>query len=157
MADKVESRRRSGRPGFIDRASEQPAHASPTNDRLLVERDGWDHARCDGAVGEPRGPDSSVTAKRAEIRRRYDRAERQAATGLQRTTSWPDISRNKRRKELRVLRNIWTERGRSTVEIDKAINENGWPHLNGRDLGACPSIEGILLAKDERVGFHLAA
>jgi adenylate cyclase len=24
-------------------------------------------------------------------------------------------------------------------------------------LGACPSIEGILLAKDERVGFHLAA
>jgi hypothetical protein len=24
-------------------------------------------------------------------------------------------------------------------------------------LGVCPSIEGILLAKDERVGFHLAA
>jgi hypothetical protein len=26
-----------------------------------------------------------------------------------------------------------------------------------RPLGVCPSIEGILLAKDERVGFHLAA
>jgi hypothetical protein len=59
----------------------------------------------------------------------------------------------------------WTQ-----VDIGLVLTVGGLVALSGRmpggalvdaarseRLGACPSIEGILLAKDERVGFHLAA
>ena len=49
---------------------------------------------------------------------------------------------------------LWRPVGPVELELIKQLKMRAFPP---RLLGACPGIERILLAKDERVGFHLAA
>ena len=115
MVGKTETRRRKRRPGFVDRASGQPARNLPNPNRRIFQLDVPDPDR-GSASNKPTGRDSA--GKLAEIHFRHHRAARQRTKELKGPGTWPDIILNKRRRELRLLRRCWIDAGRSTLEID---------------------------------------
>jgi hypothetical protein len=148
------------------RACKQLAHLKPNPNQLAFQwtlpavppgtgAGGRDHLRCVGAAREPAEEDSpvavhrngfdgaasvrgdtrgrpspaEVTSRRGEIARRYKREEPGAAT-------WKEISPNKRRKELRVLRRLLAEAGQFTAQLDAVIADGGAPEMNAREIAA---------------------
>lgn len=85
------------------------------------------------ASNKPTGRDSPGKLAEIDIRHRW--AARQRMKELKGPGTWPDIILDKRRRELRLLRRCWIDAGRSTLEIERAIADGGWPDSDGRHLG----------------------